>query len=277
MALRYICCSLETNMARTTLFLFGVLIALMSSCISTKRLAYLQVSEGPTTDTLVGLRPSLPPYRLQVNDLLSIRVKALDQETIGFFNPTSNEVLNATEEGDLYFNGFVVNSHGAIRVPILGEIPVLGKTLEQVRIDLEERLLADVFKAESNLFVTVKMPGIRYTVTGEVSGPGSQIIYRDQVSMIEAIAQAGDIPITGDKTDVVLIRQYPLGQQVHHIDLTQISAMDSPYYYIQPNDMIIVNPLPQKTWGFGTTGIQSFTTLLGVLTALTTGLLIFSR
>ena len=104
---------------------------LMSSCISTKRLAYLQESKAINQDTLVELRPTLPAYRLQVNDLLSIRVKALDQETIGFFNPTSNEVLNATEEGDLYFNGFVVQPNGAIRVPILGEILVLGKTLKR--------------------------------------------------------------------------------------------------------------------------------------------------
>jgi polysaccharide export outer membrane protein len=68
-----------------------------------------------------------------------------------------------------------------------------------------------------------------------------------------------------------------LGQKVHHLDLTSIDAMNSPYYFIQPNDLIIVNPLPQKSFGFGTTGLQSFTVVLSVVTALTTTLLLFIR
>ena len=258
------------------IFLIIFLLSL-GSCVPIKRLTYLQ-EQGTTSDQdLIALQPSIPPYRLQVNDLLSIRIKALDQESIGFFNPTSNEILNATEEGDLYFNGFVVDAHGNIRIPIIGELPVLGKTLEEVREDLEVRLLKDLFKEESNLFITVKMPGIRFVITGEVGSPGSQIIYRDQVSLIEAIAASGDIPVTGDRTDVRIIRQYPLGQKIHHVDLTQLDAMNSPYYYIQPNDLIIVNPLPQKSWGFGTTAIQTFTTILTVLTAIGTATLLLTR
>jgi polysaccharide biosynthesis/export protein len=92
---------------------------------------------------------------------------------------------------------------------------------------------------------------------------------------MEAIGNSGDIPVTGDKTNVIIIRQYPLGQKVHHIDLTSIDAMTSPYYFIQPNDLIIINPLPQKTYGFGTTGLQSFTVILSVITALTTTILLF--
>ena len=194
------------------IFLLIVLLSL-GSCVPIKRLTYLQEQETSSDQDLIALQASIPPYRLQVNDLLSIRIKALDQESIGFFNPTSNEILNATEEGDLYFNGFVVDAHGNIRIPIIGELPVLGKTLEEVREDLEARLLQDLFKEESNLFITVKMPGIRFVITGEVGSPGSQIIYRDQVSLIEAIAASGDIPVTGDRTDVRIIRQYPLGQK----------------------------------------------------------------
>ena len=264
-------------MPKNALYLLIFLVFCMGSCVPIKRLTYLQENEAQKSEDLVALTPSIPPYRLQVNDLLSIRIKALDQEQIGFFNPTSNEVLNATEEGDLYFNGFVVDIHGNIRIPVIGELAVLGKTLEEVREDLEQRLLQDLFKEESNLFVTVKMPGIRYIITGEVGSPGSQIIYRDQVTLIEAIAASGDIPVTGDRTDIRIIRQYPLGQKIHRVDLTQLDAMNSPYYYIQPNDLIIVNPLPQKAWGFGTTAIQTFTTILTVLTTIGTATLLLTR
>jgi polysaccharide export outer membrane protein len=215
------------------------------------------------------------PYRLQINDLLSIRVKALDQETVGIFNPIGDSNLNATGEEKLYNDGFVVDPHGNIRIPSLGEIQVLGYTVEEVREELEKRLLADYFKAEANIFVTVKIAGIRYTINGEISSPGSNIIYRDQVSIMEAIANNGDISLVGDRKNVVIIRQYPLGQKVHHIDLTQIDAMNSPYYYVQPNDLILINPLPQKSLGFGTTGLSSFTTILTVITALTSTILLF--
>jgi polysaccharide export outer membrane protein len=170
-----------------------------------------------------------------------------------------------------------VDPHGNIRIPSIGEVIVLGFTVEEVREEIEKRLLKDFFKEEANIFVTVKLAGIRYTINGEIGNPGSRIIYRDQVSIMEAIANSGDIPVTGDRTNIVVIRQYPLGQKVHHIDLTTIEAMDSPYYYVKPNDLILVNPLPQKSIGTGTTGIQSFTTILTVVTALATTILLFTR
>ena len=94
---------------------------------------------------------------------------------------------------------------------------------------------------------------------------------------MEAIATNGDIPVTGDKTNIVIVRQYPQGQKVHHIDLTTIDAVNSPYYYIQPNDLILVNPLPEKSIGTGTTGLQSFTTIISVVTALTSIILLATR
>ncbi len=256
--------------------LFLVMVLCFTSCITTKQLTYLQ--EGDTVaDSLAVLKKRPEPYRLQINDLLSIRVKALDQETVGIFNPISDANPNATGEERLYYDGFVVDDHGNIRIPSLGLVNVLGYTVEEVREMLEARLLRDYFKEEANVFVTVKLAGIRYTINGEIGNPGSNIIYRDQVSIMEAIANSGDITITGDRSDVVIIRQYPAGQKVHHIDLTRLDAMDSPYYFIKPNDLILINPLPQKSLGTGTTGLQSFTTILSIVTALTTVILLYNR
>jgi polysaccharide export outer membrane protein len=245
--------------------------------VTTKQLTYLQ--EGDVVvDSLMTIRKEQEPYRLQINDLLSIRVKALDQETVGIFNPVGDASnVNARREEQLYFDGFVVDPHGNIRIPAMGEVNVLGYTVEEVREELEKRLLRDYFKEEANIFVTVKLAGIRYTINGEIGSPGSNIIYRDQATIMEAIANSGDIPITGDKTNIVVIRQYPLGQKVHHIDLTKIEAMNSPYYYVKPNDLILVNPLPQKSLGTGTTGLQSFTTIISITTALVTTILLFTR
>lgn len=263
---------------KSTYFVLFLLIAILfSSCVSTKQLTYLQ--EGnKTADSLITIRKEQEPYRLQINDLLSIRVKALDQETVGLIlNPVDQNDINATGEERLYYDGFVIDKHGNIRVPNLGEINVLGLTVEEVREEIEKRLFKDLFTENAEIFVTVKLAGIRYTIAGEIGSSGSKIIYRDRVSIMEAIANSGDIPVTGDKSDVVIVRQYPLGQKVHHIDLTSLDAMNSPYYYIQPNDLILVNPLPQKAIGTGTTGLQSFTTLITIFSAVATTILLFTR
>lgn len=263
-------------MKLTYLFIFLIVTACLTSCVTTKQLTYLQ-ENTTSSDTIAILKKRQEPYRLQINDLLSIRVKALDQETVGFFNPISDANPNATGEERLYYDGFVVNDHGNIRIPSLGELNVLGYTVDEVREKLEEILLRDYFKAEANIFVTVKLAGIRYTINGEIGSPGSNIIYRDQLSIMEAIANSGDITITGDRSDVVIIRQYPAGQEVHHIDLTRLDAMNSPYYYVKPNDLILINPLPQKSLGTGTTGLQSFTTIASIITATASIIFLFAR
>ncbi|HET8885478.1 MAG TPA: polysaccharide biosynthesis/export family protein [Salinimicrobium sp.] len=217
------------------------------------------------------------PYRLQINDLISIRVKAMDQELVGMFNPIGEDNASATGEERMYYDGFAVDNHGNIRIPHLGEINVLGYTVDEVRERIEQELLENYYKEEANIFVTVKLAGIRYTIMGEIGSPGSQVIYKEQVSIMEAVANAGDIEEFGDRQDVVIVRQYPTGQQKHHIDLTTIDATNSPYYYIQPNDLILVNPLPQKSLGLGTSGIQTFTTVLTVFTSLATVVLLFTR
>ena len=263
-------------MKYTFLLLCMVVAISFTSCVSTKQLTYLQENEE-MGDSLISIRKIQEPYRLQVNDLLSIRMKAIDQNEVSIFNPINDVVPNVTGEERLYYDGFVVDLHGNIRIPSFGEMQVLGYTLEEVREKIEERMLKDFFKEEANIFVTVKLSGIRYTINGEIGSPGSTIIYRDEVSIMEAIANNGDITVVGDRTNVVIIRQYPLGQKVHHIDLTDINAMKSPYYYVQPNDLILINPLPQKSTGFGVTGLNSFTTILSLITVtITTVLLVIS-
>lgn len=251
-----------------------VILASISSCIPIKKLTYLQENTAKN-DSLISLQLQQQPYRVQVGDVLSIRLKALDQELVEFFNPIGSG--SATLDEGYYYDGFAVDRHGNIRMPTLGELNVLGRTTEEIRGIVEEKLLKDYFEKEANIFVTVKLAGIRYTMIGEIGSPGIKTELAEKLSVMQAIASSGDIPLTGDRTDVIIIRQYPGGQKIHHIDLTTIDAMNSPYYYVQPNDMIVVNPLPQKSLGSGTTGLDSFRTVLTVVTALATTILLFTR
>ena len=97
------------------------------------------------------------------------------------------------------------------------------------------------------------------------------------MNIFEAIANAGEIATVGDRKDVMIIRQYPQGQKVHHLNLLEANVMQSPYYYIQPNDIIYVKPLKQKSWGTGTTGRETITTIVASLTFITTTILLIDR
>lgn len=242
---------------------------LFTSCISNKQSAYMQhrdtVLEG------VMLSKQLPPYRLQINDVLSIRVKALDQELAGMFNPIgASDNVDALTREALYSDGFLIDDHGEINMPTLGKIKIINLTVEEVKNQIEKLLLEQYFKKEANIFVTVKLGGVKYTTLGEFGSTGTNVIFQEKVNIFEAIANAGDIPLIGNKKDVLLIRPYPGGNKIHHIDLTDVNIFESPFFYIQPNDMLYVKALPQKAWGTGQTGLQSFTTILSVFTAITT-------
>ncbi|WP_040251246.1 polysaccharide biosynthesis/export family protein [Psychroserpens mesophilus] len=259
------------------LLLTGLLLCVLStSCIPHKDIVYLQEKDTPSDSTQIMVEQQ-KPYRVQINDILNIRVKALDQETVSILNPAGEENLNAGSSERAYFDGFTVDVHGNIRIPTLGKINVLGYTCEEIEKRIEEQLLEEQFKETANIFVTVKLAGLRYTANGEVGSPGSKIIFQDRVNVFEAIANAGEIPVTGNKKEVQIIRQYPQGQEIHTLDLTDVNVMKSPYYYIQPNDLIYVKPIKQKTWGTGTTGKETLTVIVSVISLVTTTLLLIDR
>ena len=259
-------------MNRVLLVIGLVFSVLLTSCIPHKDTLYLQ-NKNAATDSLQIMVEQQKPYRVQINDILSIRVKALDQNNVSILNPIGDGgSLNAGAEAKSYFDGFTVDMHGNIRVPTLGNINVLGFTTAEIEQAIEKKLLEEQFKEAANIFVTVKLSGLRFTANGEVGKPGTIIMFQERANIFEALANAGEIPVTGNKKDVLIIRQYPQGQIIHHLDLTDINVMKSPYYYIQPNDIIYVKPLKQKSWGTGATGTQTLATIVSVLSLITTSI-----
>jgi polysaccharide export outer membrane protein len=260
------------QMTRYTLFFLLFAGLFLTSCVPTKDLIYLQNKNAG--DAQSNVNPIVTkPYRLQTNDILNITIKAIDPKLVAMFNPSSvesNSSMQGLSEQGLYFNGFTVNDHGNIRIPVIGEVNVLGYTLEEVRTKIENELLANYFNKEANIFVNVKLAGLRFTVNGEVKAPGTKTLFQEKVNVLEAIANAGDIEMTGDRKHVTVIRQFPHGTEMHDIDLTDAKAMQSPYYYLQPNDYIYVKPLKQKSWGTGKTGIESLGTIITLLSLATT-------
>ncbi|GAA6764512.1 polysaccharide biosynthesis/export family protein [Flavobacterium johnsoniae] len=259
-------------MTKNCFYILLTISTLFTSCIPVKDLTYLQDKNSSNEQNSIVAVES-KPYRLQVNDVLSISIKAIDPKLVSIFNAAENNA-GAKSESTLYFDGFTVDDHGNIRMPILGEINVIGYTLEEVRVNIEKKLLEEHFKSEANIFVTVKLAGFRYTINGEVGSTGTKTLFQERVNIMEAIANSGDITTVGNRKAVMIIRQTPTGVQMHDIDLTDVNVMKSPYYNLQPNDYIYVKPLKQKTWGTGQTGIQSIGTIITLLSLATTVYLI---
>lgn len=264
-------------MKRLFLALFLVICAILSSCIPYKDTVYLQNKEEALNDTIpYNLSEVQKPYRVQIDDILNIRLKVLDQDNVQIFNPISDEgVMNASSEERAYFDGFTVDMRGEIRIPELGRFKVIGLTTEEIEVLLKERLLEEQFKETANIFITVKLAGLRFTVNGEVGTPGTVTVFKNRVNIFEAIANAGEIPLTGNRKNVAIIRQYPQGQKIHRLDLTDVEVMKSPYYYIQPNDIIYVEPLKQKSLGTGETLVSTISTIAS-LVAITTSIILLS-
>ncbi|MGB3590688.1 MAG: polysaccharide biosynthesis/export family protein [Nonlabens sp.] len=251
-------------------FLTAILTCLLvTSCIPTKKLTYLQ--EAPETDASItqGIRKIQPPYRFKVNDIVSVRIQyPSDRELEALFN-----VVQGEAGSELYYSGYSIDIHGNIRVPKIGEVSAIGKTADELRESIELEL-SKIYKFQQNYFVRVKLSGIKYTMTGEVTSPGQYTVLQNQINIVEAVSQGGGVPITGDLTDVRVIREINGMLTTFNADLTQKSVINSPAYQIQNNDMIIVKPLPQKAIGTGTVALESFTTIFGLLLSALTAIIL---
>lgn len=257
---------------RHSLITFGILLGwllLSTSCVSRKQLTYLQTEQQ--TDSLT-FQLQRSDYRLQVNDIVNVDIRSLNEEANSLFNSgggQQNQNMNV-QAGDLifYLRGYSVDNQGYISLPVIGELNVVGMTVKELRDSLDTRLLE--YFQDNSAFSRVQLAGIRYSVVGDVAQPGKYVIYQNQASVFEALSLAGDITLVGDRREVQIIRQYPEGVKLYQLDLTNSSVVNDPRYFIQPNDIINVKPLNVKSWGIGTTGWQTITLgLSAVASALT--------
>ncbi len=253
-------------------FLLLFLMAMITSCIPNKDLIYFQ-GEPVSKDSIYKLQNE--PYRLQIGDILYIDIKSADPELVQLFKNTESGGNNAARinEEQIYFTGYTINRQGVIRIPYVEELNVLGYTTSEVREKIQKEL-ENYFINKDDIFITVKLAGIRVTILGEINSPGTLIIYKNHINIIEAIANAGDIPVTGNRKNVSVFRKNIDGTKRYTIDLTDISTFDSNNFHIESNDIVYIEPLKQKSWGTGVTGMQSLTAIVTVLTLLTTTLLL---
>jgi polysaccharide export outer membrane protein len=260
-------------------FQSGILLILaffsVSACISNEKIIYLQNLKGVVPINEGDLITyEIPEYRLQFNDIISVDIQTGDDLIENGFN---NSVMQGGQQGggggggDIYYmTGYTIDREGNIRLPIVGNVNLEGKTLKEARIEIEEKVR---FYVKSDLFVTAKLGGIRFSALGEFGAPGKFTILQDRVTILEAIAQAGDLTTIARRDDLLLIRQYPDGTRLHRINLNDRNLIASPFYFIQPNDQLYVEPMKVREIGTGENFVQTFSL---IVTTLTFSLLVIS-
>ena len=242
---------------------------LFSSCVSKKQLTYLQESSETQLDSLGYNTLIRTDYLIQINDILNVNIKSFDEKASNIFNANTESGTVQVNDAIIYIKGNSVDMFGNIELPVIGSIHVERLTLRETKRAIEKELYK-YFKKDA-VFLKVQLAGIRYSVVGEINSPGKYVIYQNQVNIFEAIANAGDITLVGTRDKVQIIRQLPEGVKIFEINLNDRNVINSPYYFIQPNDVINIQPLRAKSWGIGTEG---FATLISLMTFVSTTLLI---
>lgn len=209
-----------------------LLMLLVSSCYTTKGVNYLQNMGDETT-----IRLRMTEYAVQPNDVLSIQVQSRDPEQAVFFNTTTQENRNLqANPASFFLTGYTVNSEGIINLAIVGALKVSDLTVEEIKDLVQE----EIDKYLLNAIVSVKLTSFKISVLGDVKNPGTNYIYNAQATIFEALSAAGDMNLSAKRKDVKLIRQEGDASRVVNLDLTGPDIINSPYYFLHPNDVIYV-------------------------------------
>lgn len=249
-----------------------LLLLALTSCVSHEEL--LNFSKGDEFSQVPVDIANVPTLKIQHDDLLSIRVSALDAEAAAPFNvDPPNIPMNMGGGGGFRpLIGYLVKGEGTINFPILGTIQAAGLSLDELK-----RLLEDALKPYlNNPVVDVRFLNFRVTVLGEVAGPSTFFLANERVTILDALGQVGDVSPYANRTNILIIREQNGQRTFGRINLQDRNLFESPYFYLQQNDVIYVEPLEEKT---GTLRDQSQRILpwLSVITSLTTLILTLTR
>lgn len=232
-------------------------VLVLASCGSQKDVPYFQNSES------VDLSKSQYLYdaRIMPKDQLTITVSTLDDQAAVPFNltvPTPQSVNNRSSYSQAMLQVYLVDNAGFINFPVIGQLKVGGLTKSEAEKMIEDKI-RPYMAAEENPIVTVRMTGYQISVLGEVGRPGTFTVSREKISILEALAQAGDLTIYGQRKNVQLIREDATGKKsIYVFDLTDADIINSPYFYLQQNDVVYVTPNKVKAQN---SSVGSMTTL----------------
>ena len=210
---------------------------IFTGCASPKKIAYLQHAEDENYDATRYQHN----IKVMPKDNLSILITATDPEAVSLFNKHVNRNQNQGGIGGNMYS-YAVDDDGTINFPIVGRIKVEGLTRLEVEQLIGDKIRPYMAETE-NPIVTVRINSFHFTILGEVGSPGVKTSGREKCSLLDAIAMSGDINILGKRDNIMLIREAADGgKSVHRLNILDPNVMKSPYFYMQQNDVLYVEP-----------------------------------
>ncbi len=249
------------------LFLLVVVLLTITSCVSPKKMVYMQNIESQVnSEKALSFEPTLQP-----DDLLSIIISAETPEvTIPFNLPQiqGNYDIGNNQNG---IKTYLIDSNGNIEFPVVGTIKLGGLTRTQANTKLVEAVGEYVTKPSVNL----RILNYKISVLGEVVKPGTFNISSERITMLEAISMAGDLTIYGKRNNILLMRDSEGKKTFTRIDITKADFINSEYYYLSQNDVIVVEP--NKTRINASAVGPNLSIIISALSVLTTVIVILTR
>ena len=221
-------------------FAFAIILVL-GSCVSSKTIPYLQNADSIS----YAASKVLYDAKIMPKDLLTITVSTTDPAASAPFNLTVRSTLQASgslTSGSGMLLPYLVDNEGFINFPVVGKIHVQGLTKPECEELIKSKIVPYLSATETPV-VTVRMSSYRVTVIGEVGHPTVIPVTTEKMSILEALASAGDLTIYGKRENILLIRESETGEKsVHRLNLNDANIINSPYYYLQQNDIVYVEP-----------------------------------
>jgi polysaccharide export outer membrane protein len=208
-----------------------------------------------------------PDYKIQYQDILYVNVSTLNQEMNSLLNPGTLQSAQTIyrDESNMYIYGYTVSDSGYITLPILGDIHVVGLTMEEVKRSIQSR--AKEFLKDA--VVNTRLLSFKFSVIGEVNRPGTYTNFNNQLTVLDAIARAGDITDYGNRQKILVVRPAKEGTQTYQINTQDKNLLLSEGYFLLPNDIVIVEPIKSKAFRLNipimTLALASISTLILVL------------
>lgn len=228
-------------------FILGVyLLISLTSCATKNQLLYLNDASASKQSNFKWSEMFLQP-----NDIVSVKVTADVPELALPYNISPN-AQNAVQGGAMQLQGYLIANDGTINIPILGLQKLEGLTLEQAEKQIQEALISKGYL--KNPVVVCRLLNAKFTVLGEVRTPGTFTFYENNLTLLQALGLAGDLTINGVRKKITIIRTENGKQTFGTIDLTKNDWLTSPYYFVKPNDVIIIDPNTAKVKSAGMIG-----------------------
>ena len=223
--------------------IFVLFFLLLAACAPHREMVYLQDKTG------VGDQVQVNPadYLIKPGDILHIRVMTLDKESRDLFNAEDTRMTTGGtgSNANFYIYGYSVNPEGEVQIPIVGTVNLAGMTLEGARTAIQEKV--NLYQVGAT--VNVKLVNFSVTVLGEVKSPGTYYVYDNKFTILDALGMAGDLTDYGNRK-VNLVRKSENGLDFHTVDITSRAMVSSEFYYLQPGDLVYVEPQKVKRLGF---------------------------